>query len=100
MQTNHPQAAPQPRSQLLRGADEQPGSASPPTLEALLQEWKQANRLLESGELAAFSGQYVAVVDGQVVGHGEHEDHLRQQCANRCGIHPERVVILYVDAGG
>jgi hypothetical protein len=68
-------------------------------MEEILGEMKRAKQLLESGELNQYGGEFVAILDGRVVGHGKDEGALRQQVAESARVHPERMATLFVDNG-
>jgi hypothetical protein len=56
-----------------------------------------ARDLLESGQLDSYGGQHVAVLRGQIVGHGRNHLEVRHAVAREQGIHPERLAMIYVD---
>jgi hypothetical protein len=64
----------------------------------VLQDWKAAYAALESGEVEQLRGQFVAVFDRQVIGHGPDQEILRAEMAQSKGVDPERIVIMYVDS--
>jgi hypothetical protein len=65
----------------------------------VLEDWKAAWRLEETGQLDAYEGQFVAVLGGQLVGYGPHPGELREAVAHTAQIDLHRVVVMYVDAG-
>jgi hypothetical protein len=68
-------------------------------IDPLLADWKWACDHLSRGEFERFAGQFVAVLEGEVVGTGLDQEQLREQISHQHGVIGERVVILYVDAG-
>jgi hypothetical protein len=65
----------------------------------ILKDWKAAFQAAEAGELAPYTGEYVAVLRGRVVAHGESEGEVRSAASREHGVHPERLVLFYVDPG-
>lgn len=73
-------------------AEPDPELAKDPTLA----DYGVGQDLRERGELAAYAGEFVAILDGKVVGHGPDGFDLREQVAERLGIPPCRPAILRV----
>jgi hypothetical protein len=50
----------------------------------------------EKGELAEYAGEFVAFLEGNLVGHGPHDEALRDQVAEHCHVPPGRPAVIYV----
>jgi hypothetical protein len=62
----------------------------------VLEDYKAAYRLLESGALDQLSGQFVAVLEGRLVGNGRNSMALRTKTSRDYKVDPERVAIIHV----
>jgi hypothetical protein len=62
-------------------------------------DWNIAFSALEAGEYEEYSGQFIAILEGCVVGSGTNQAKLREEVAQRHGVRPERLVVLYIDLG-
>ncbi len=65
----------------------------------LIADWKWAYDCLAAGEFDRFCGEYVAVLQRSIVGHGTDQEELRSHVSQQQSVDGERVVVLYVDAG-
>jgi hypothetical protein len=64
--------------------------------EDVLADFAAAYRLLDHGELNEYRGQFVAVLDGRVVGAGPNPGKLRDQVSESHRVDPERLAIIHV----
>ena len=62
----------------------------------ILEDFKVAYRLLELGQLAQYSGQFVAVLNGQLVGVGPDSVDLRLKVGQEQRAHPNRIAIIHI----
>jgi hypothetical protein len=62
----------------------------------VLADFAAAYRMLDSGKLARYAGQHVAVFDGEVVGAGTESSSLRSRVSKIRGMSPERLAIIHV----
>lgn len=72
----------------------------PPLPEEIHTEWNRFFHRLGRGEIdpeGQHSGQYVAFYDDRVIDYGPDPVTLREAVAALLGVHPERVVISYLD---
>jgi hypothetical protein len=60
-------------------------------------DWNWAHQQHEAGRLDEFRGEFVAVLQGRVIGHGSDPADLRQRLAGKHAVDPERLVVLYVE---
>jgi len=68
------------------------------SLAQVLADFATAYRLLDSGELDAYRGQYVAILKRALAGGGRDASRLRQQVSHARHVHPERIAIIHVFA--
>ena len=88
-------------AEAARGSPQTSQSSSPEEVSEMdvLQDWNVALAALDRGEYDGYSGQFVAVLSGCVVGSGSSQATLRVDVAQRLRVRPERLVILYIDLG-
>ena len=77
-------------------------AASPPpavqsTTDPELADWNAYYELLLAGRLREYGGEFIAVHDGNVIGHGADADALRTSIAKQLGIASDRLVVPFVD---
>jgi hypothetical protein len=65
----------------------------------VLVDWRLAEDYLAAGHFNEYRGKFVAVLKGELIGHGADPLKLRQKLARIHAVDPERLVILYVDDG-
>lgn len=73
-----------------------PPADSSPLNDPVLAECRFAFEQLATGKLEAYDGEYVAVLDETVQGHGADPEKLRAAVASHHQVHPERVFLLFV----
>jgi len=64
--------------------------------QAVLADYKAAYDLLDRGALAEYAGQFVAVLNGSIVGVGGDSARLRQTVSQQREVDSERLAIIYV----
>lgn len=73
----------------------------PEAVDLIRKDCDAAERLHEEGKLDEYRDKKVAILDGKVVGTGLFEPSvLRFVVSQRYRVHPERVVIVYIDRDG
>jgi len=87
--------------QTTRGGHTAPQSSLGHDSEALLadilSDWKWIYEEIDAGRLREYRGKHFAVVNHQVLGSDTDQLRLRERIAAEYHIHPERVVIYYID---
>jgi hypothetical protein len=68
-----------------------------PDLEAVKADWRWVNQQRNLDAFRPFEGQHLAVIDQEIVDHDPSSLRLQLRIARDRGIHPERVVIFYVE---
>lgn len=64
----------------------------------VIADWNSAFQMLEAGELESYSGQFVAILNGEVVGSGAHPTKLYEEVSHTRGVAQERLVVMFVEA--
>ncbi len=67
------------------------------TEQEVLEDWRDAFKLLESGHLDRYGGQHVVIFKGKVIASGENSSRLREDAARRLSVAPSQVVVKFVD---
>ena len=67
-----------------------------PPVADVLADFAAAYRLLDSGQLANYAGQHVAILHGEVVGAGPDSTSLRARVGKTRRVSPERIAIIRV----
>jgi hypothetical protein len=62
----------------------------------VLEDFQTAYRILETGQLDRYSGQFVAFLDGRFISAGSDSVDLRMKVSQEHGVHPERVAVIHV----
>jgi hypothetical protein len=74
-----------------------PAPESDALLQAILEDWVW---LIEErqkiGPLNAYDGEFVAIVDRTLLGHGQDPEQLRMEVARKYQLNPDRVVVALV----
>ncbi len=65
-------------------------------LALVLADYQAAYRVLESGGLEPYGGQFVAFLDGQFAGADPNPAELRARVSRERGVHPERLAVIHV----
>ncbi len=76
------------------------GRATPPDSDAILADARWLQERWGSVELAPFRGTHVAVLNGKIVGHDANSLRLQLETARKFNVHPQRLVIAYLDPTG
>jgi hypothetical protein len=62
-----------------------------------LNDWDAYVRMLLSGRLSQFAGEFVVIHQGNVISHGSDLEKLRSSAAERLGVAAGKIVIPFVD---
>lgn len=74
-----------------------PPQESESAMEQLLDDWRDARLFLSDPSVRSrYAGQYLVVYQGKIVGHGTDQGALRDAFAATLGVHPERLVLIWV----
>ena len=68
-----------------------------PSTEAIRADCRWLQERWGSETLAQYRGEHVAVFEGSVVGHGHNALKLTLDLSRKLGLHPQRLVVAYVD---
>lgn len=76
-----------------------PPPSAPPSTETdqELEDWDIYYKLLLSGKMTQFGGEFVVIHQGKIIAHGTDLDELRSSAATQLGIAAHKVVIPFVD---
>ena len=79
-------------------ASQSPAAPSWPTLDELASDSAWAYELGEKYGYNDYQGKHVAILNKTIIGSGTDHVSLRQDLAKRFAVHPERIIILYIDS--
>jgi Family of unknown function (DUF5678) len=66
----------------------------------VMADWKWVRALMADGSIDPenrYAGQHIAVLNQEIIGHGDNPLLLRVTMARKLGIHPERLVLTYLN---
>lgn len=65
-------------------------------IDAVLGDYRTAYELLEAGKLDAYSGQFVAFLNGRLIAAGPDSVDLRTKASRKKHVHPDRLAVIHV----
>jgi hypothetical protein len=76
-----------------------PSAADAVSLDDVLADWRWVFASTHAGQFEQYRGQHIAVVGRRVLASDTDPMRLRQTVAEQYHVHPERIVIDYVEIG-
>lgn len=76
--------------------------ATPPTVhpdtKAAMADWGWLNDEYNKGRWVEYMGEYIAVGDRRLLGHGPDPNELRERVKRESGVPPSRIVLSYIQS--
>ena len=73
-----------------------PGADSAAQVALVLEDFKAAYQCLDSGGLDQYSGQFVAFLNGHLVGVGPDSVDLRMKIGQEQHVHPNQIAVIHI----